>query len=74
MAVGAELEAFGTAGAKEDDVKVEQVFGKAGAKVDILDEATLGKWRTIARDTAWKDYAGRNANCADLLKLAEQVA
>ncbi|WP_238297207.1 TRAP transporter substrate-binding protein DctP, partial [Methylobacterium soli] len=74
MAVGAELEAFGQAGAKADDTKVEEIFSKAGAKVQNLDEATLGKWRDIARDTAWKDYAGKNANCAELLKLAEQVS
>ena len=74
MTVGAELEAFGQAGAKADDTKVEQIFSKAGAKVQNLDEATLGKWREIARETAWKDYAGKNANCAELLKLAEQVS
>ena len=74
MAVGAELESFGEAGAKADDVSVDQVFAKAGAKVQDLDEATVGKWRDIARDTAWKDYANKTANCADLLKLAEQVA
>ena len=74
MATGAELESFGQAGAKADDIRVEELFAKAGAKVDQLDEATLGKWRDIARATAWKDYAGKNANCAELLKLAEQVA
>jgi len=74
MTVGAELEAFGQAGAKADDTKVEQIFSKAGAKVQNLDEATLGKWRDIARETAWKDYAAKNANCAELLKLAEQVS
>jgi TRAP-type C4-dicarboxylate transport system substrate-binding protein len=74
MSLGAELESFGTAGAKADDEAVEKVFAKAGAKVQALDEATLGKWRDIARDTAWKDYAGKNANCAELLKLAEQVS
>ncbi|MGC5777429.1 TRAP transporter substrate-binding protein DctP [Methylobacterium sp. NFXW15] len=74
MATGAELEAFGQSGAKADDIRVEELFGKAGAKVDQLDEATLGKWRDLARSTAWKDYAGKNANCAELLKLAEQVA
>ena len=74
MTVGAELEAFGQAGAKADDTKVEEIFTKAGAKVQNLDEATLGKWRDIARETAWKDYAGKNANCAELLKLAEQVS
>jgi TRAP-type C4-dicarboxylate transport system substrate-binding protein len=74
MAVGAELEAFGQAGAKEDDTRVEQIFSKAGAKVSQLDDQVLGQWREIARETAWKDYAGRNATCAELLKLAEQVA
>ncbi len=74
MAVGAEMEPFGTAGAKEDDVRVEQVFGRAGAKVATLDEATVGQWRDIAKDTAWKDFAGRSAGCAELLKLAEAVA
>lgn len=74
MATGDELEAFGQAGAKADDTRVEELFAKAGAKVDQLDEANLGKWRDIARATAWKDYAAKNANCAELLKLAEQVA
>ncbi|MCJ2143101.1 TRAP transporter substrate-binding protein DctP [Methylobacterium sp. E-066] len=74
MAVGAELEAFGQTGAKEDDTRVEQIFSKAGAKVSQLDEKSLGQWRELARETAWKDYAGRNAGCAELLKLAEQVA
>jgi len=74
MATGAELESFGQAGAKADDIRVEELFAKAGAKVDQLDEANLGKWRDIARATAWKDFAGKNATCAELLKLAEQVA
>jgi len=74
MATGAELESFGQAGAKADDTRVEELFAKANAKVDQLDEKTLGKWRDIARATAWKDYGAKNANCAELLKLAEQVA
>lgn len=74
MTIGAELESFGQAGAKGDDTKVEEVFGKAGAKVQNMDEKTLGQWRDIARDTAWKDYAGKSASCAELLKLAEQVS
>ncbi|WP_336492564.1 TRAP transporter substrate-binding protein DctP [Methylobacterium nigriterrae] len=74
MATGAELESFGQAGAKADDTKVEEIFAKAGAKVQNLDEGTMGKWRNIARETAWKDYANKNASCAELLKLAEQVS
>ncbi|MBY0258694.1 TRAP transporter substrate-binding protein DctP [Methylobacterium sp.] len=74
MAIGAELEPFGQAGAKADDTKVEDIFAKAGAKVQNLDEKTLGQWRDIAKDTAWKDFAGKSAGCAELLKLAEQVS
>ena len=74
MTVGAEMEPFGQDGAKADDKRVEEVFSKAGAKIQNMDEATLGKWRDIARQTAWKDYAAKNASCADLLALAEKVA
>jgi hypothetical protein len=37
------------------------------------DEATVDKWRAIARETAWKDYAAKSALSAELLKLAEDV-
>ncbi len=73
MALGAELEQFGTQEAKADDQKVAEVYSKKGAKVADLDEATVDKWRAIARDTAWKDYAQKTALSAELLKLAEQV-
>src|SRR5437879_1397217 len=71
--VGAELEAFGRKGAQDDDVEVAKVYEKAGAKVSPLDVATVGKWRDIARDTAWKDYAGKTAAAAKMLKLATDV-
>ncbi len=73
MALGAELEAFGTKEAMADDEKVAEVYAKKGAKVVDLDEATLEKWRAIARPTAWKDYAGKTPLSAELLKLAEGV-
>jgi TRAP-type C4-dicarboxylate transport system substrate-binding protein len=72
-AVGTELEAFGRKGAQDDDIEVAKVYEKAGAKVSALDAATVGKWRDIARDTAWKDYAGKSAAAANLLKLASDV-
>jgi TRAP-type C4-dicarboxylate transport system substrate-binding protein len=74
LTVGSELEAFGKQGAQADDNEVAKVYEKAGAKVSALDAATVGKWRDIARDTAWKDYAGKTATCANLLKLASDVA
>ena len=73
LAVGAEMEKFGTEGAKADDAQVTAIFAKAGAKVDSMDAATLELWRAIARDTAWTDYAAINPRCANLLALAQQV-
>ena len=74
MSVGAEMEAFGRKGAQDDDVEVAKVYEKAGAKVSVLDAATVGKWRDIARDTAWKDYIGKTAMSAELMKLAADAA
>jgi TRAP-type C4-dicarboxylate transport system substrate-binding protein len=73
MALGKELEEFGTREAMADDQKVADVYAKKGAKVADLDEATVDKWRAIARTTAWKDYAGKTPLSAELLKLAEAV-
>jgi TRAP-type C4-dicarboxylate transport system substrate-binding protein len=70
VSVGAELEEYGRAAAVEDDVRVAKVYEAAGAKVHDLDETIVQKWRDLARDTAWKDYANKNENCARLLKLA----
>jgi len=73
VALGTELEEFGTHEAMADDQKVAEVYAKKGAKVSDLDEATVDKWRAIARETAWKDYAGKTPLSAELLKLAEAV-
>ena len=73
MAVGAELEAFGTESAKADDKAAADVYAKAGAQVHDLDAATVGKWAAIARDTAWKDYAARSESCAGLMKAAQKL-
>ena len=74
VSVGAEMEAFGMIGAQEDDIEVAKVYEKAGAKVSVLDAAIVGKWRDIARDTAWKDYSAKTPLAANLLKLAIDVA
>ena len=74
LAVGTELEAFGLKGAHDDDAEVAKVYEKAGAKVSELDAATVGKWRDIARDTAWKDYAAKTTTAANLLKLASDAS
>jgi TRAP-type C4-dicarboxylate transport system substrate-binding protein len=72
-ALGSELEGFGTTAAMADDQKVADVYTKKGAKVVDLDQATVDKWREIARPTAWKDYSAKTALSAELLKAAEDV-
>jgi hypothetical protein len=56
-----------------DDERISEVYTKRGAKVFDLDDAIVEKWRAIARETAWKDYAQRTPLSAELLKLAEGV-
>lgn len=73
MQVGVEMEKFGTESARADDKLVADVYLKAGAKVYDLDAAAVAKWRALARETAWKDYAARSPNCARMLALAEKV-
>lgn len=74
MKLGEELEQFGTVEAMADDKAVAEVYAKKGAKVADLDEATVDKWRAIARDTAWQDYAKKTPLSAELIKLAEKVS
>jgi TRAP-type transport system periplasmic protein len=38
-----------------------------------MDDATLKKWQTIARETAWKDFSDKNESCASLLKAAQKL-
>ncbi|MCK1716535.1 TRAP transporter substrate-binding protein DctP [Bradyrhizobium sp. 141] len=73
ISVGAELEGFGRAAAVEDDVRVAKVYQAAGATVHDLSDKTVQAWRELARDTAWKDYANKNENCARLIKLAMEA-
>ncbi|MCJ2116293.1 TRAP transporter substrate-binding protein DctP [Methylobacterium sp. J-001] len=73
MAVGAELEPFGTMGSKADDEKVVEVFRKAGVQAHEIDAAAFEKWLTLARNSTWKDYASRSTEAAELLKLSQDV-
>lgn len=73
MSVGAELEVFARDAARFDDKAAADIYAKAGAKVYDMDEPTLKKWQIIARQTAWKDFAGKSESCASLLKSAQKL-
>ncbi len=73
MQVGAELETFAMEAAKADDQAVGDLYLKHGAQVHDLSAETVKKWQDIARQTSWKDFAEKNENCAQLIKLVEKT-
>lgn len=73
MNIGASLEKFALDAAKGDDQGVAAIYQKAGAKVYDLSDATVKKWQSIARGSAWRDYEQKNERCAKLIRLAEKV-
>ena len=73
MEVGASLEKFGVEEAKKDDRRMVEVYTKAGAKVVDMDEAAFNAWRTVAKETAFKDFAANVKNGQALLDMALAV-
>ena len=71
--VGQELEAFSFAAARVDDEEITKVYARSGAKIHDLKAEHIEKWRDVSHETAWKDFANASTNCAELLRLAEQV-
>ena len=74
LEVGEEMEAFGTAEAKKDDFAVANVYGAKGATVADFEESDLAKWRAVAEETAWKDFAAKSQEAAELLAAAKAVS
>ena len=74
MDVGAELEAWGVAEAQKDDAEVAKVYAAKGVQVADFSEADLSAWRKISEESAWKDFAGKSSESADLLKMARAIA
>lgn len=70
---GAGLEPFALEAAKADDEALATVYKGAGVAVHDMSQADLAKWKAAAQESAWKDFAARNATCAKLLDLAQKV-
>lgn len=73
MDIGLEMEKFGWDKAKADDEEVAKVYAKRDIKAYDLDLAQADKWKAVARNTCWKDYADKSASNAEFLKLSQQV-
>lgn len=71
--VGASLEQFGMEAAKADDQQVATIYEKAGVKVHDMDQAAVEKWRAVARESAWKDFAEKVENGQKLIEMANAV-
>jgi TRAP-type transport system periplasmic protein len=72
--VGLEMEKFGWERAKADDDEVVKVYEKRGIKAYEIDQAQADKWKAVARDSCWKEFADKNASNAEFLKLSQQVS
>jgi TRAP-type C4-dicarboxylate transport system substrate-binding protein len=73
MEIGAEMEKFGMERARGDDEEVVKVYAKRDIKAYDIDQAQADKWKAVARDTCWKDYADKSASNAAFLKLSQEV-
>ena len=71
---GTAQESFALTSAKSDDQALAEIYGKAGVAVHDMTAADIAQWKAVAQDSAWKDFAGRSASCANMLKLAEAAA
>ncbi len=72
--IGADLEAWGMGESQKDDQAVAKVYADKGVQVADFTDADLAAWRKIAEESAWKDFAAKSTEAADLLKLARAVA
>ena len=72
--VGEEMEWFAAIEAKRDDGAAAKVYAEKGATVVDFSADDIAKWRAIAEESAWKDFASKSAETAELLASARSVA
>lgn len=73
MEVGASLEQFAIDESKKDDVRLAEVYASKGDKPIDMDDQAFAKWRELARQTSWKDFAERTKNGQQLIDMALSV-
>ncbi len=73
LAVGDEMIPFNLAGAQADDVLLAKTFAAAGVAVTPMGNDTVDRWKAVARDSSWKQYADKTPLAARMLRMAEEV-
>ncbi len=73
LEVGAEMEPFGEAEARKDDLEVTKLYAAKGVSVVDFSNSDLAQWRAVAEKTAWKDFAAKSTEAAELLARAKAV-
>lgn len=73
MEVGHSLEKYALDACKEDDKKVADVYGKAGAQVHDMTAQQFAQWKKLAETSAWKDFADKVKDGKHIIDLARAV-
>lgn len=73
MAVGEELIPFNLAGAQSDDAEMTKIFAAAGVAIHPMADDTVSRWQTVARNSAWKQFAEKTPLAAKMLQMAQEV-
>lgn len=73
LEVGASLEQFSIDESKKDDFRAAEVFEKAGKKAYDMDDETFEKWRELAKQSSWKEFAENVKNGQKMLDMATAV-
>ncbi len=73
MDVGHSLEKYALDACKADDQKVADVFGKAGDKVSDMNAQQFAAWKTLAQQSAWKNFAENVKDGKHLIDMANAV-
>lgn len=73
MEVGQSLEQFSIDESKKDDMRAAEVWKKAGKKAYAVDDASFAKWRAVAEQSAWKDFANEVKDGQKWLDMATAV-
>jgi len=73
IAAGKKAEQFAYEGAKKIDVKLVEVYKNAGVEVVTMTPEQAAKWRAIADQSAYKNFAASVEGGRELLDMALSV-